>query len=371
MRFSDYNTKANKTFAYNINGTYSPIRDIRFRANYSRSVRVPTLGDLFQPGTQNFGFVSDPCDSAFINSGTTNRPGNCAALGVPAGFINTPARSFSTEFQSAGNEDLLEETGKSLTLGAVVTPRWVPGLSLTVDYYRIRVENLIATLSAQQILNTCVDLPDLSNQFCSFIFPRQTDDPATADNEEGLLASPALVSSGINFARQEADGIDMEVAYRRTFGNGHRLNFRGVATRVLKRNNFVSPTDPKFGNRVLGELGDPKWAAQANITYGVGKFDLRYSVNYVGKATIGQYENYFSFQGRPPENPDFTEERFYPDVAYHALRGNFEIKDKFNFYLGVDNMFDKKPPLGLLGTAGGDPYDSIGRYFYAGATVDF
>ena len=43
----------------------------------------------------------------------------------------------------------------------------------------------------------------------------------------------------------------------------------------------------------------------------------------------------------------------------------------FNFYFGVDNLFDKKPPLGLLGTAGGDPYDTVGRYFYAGAQVEF
>jgi outer membrane receptor protein involved in Fe transport len=43
-----------------------------------------------------------------------------------------------------------------------------------------------------------------------------------------------------------------------------------------------------------------------------------------------------------------------------------EIDNKFDFYVGIDNAFDKQPPLGLLGTAGGDPFDSFGRYFYAG-----
>ena len=72
-------------------------------------------------------------------------------------------------------------------------------------------------LAAQTILNQCVDLPDLNNQFCELINARQTDNPATPENETGLLASPALLSSGINFARQEASGLDFEVAYRRRF----------------------------------------------------------------------------------------------------------------------------------------------------------
>ena len=360
-RYSDYNTAADKTFSWNINGTWAPIRDFRVRANYSKAVRVPTLSDLFQPATQNFAFVQDPCDVLFIGN-APNRAANCAAAGIPVGFVNQPARSQTTEIVSGGNPALEEETGRSLTVGAVFQPRWVPGLSMTVDYYRIRVENLIATLGAQVILNQCFDLPNTNNSFCGAIFPR---------NPDFTFAQPALVSGGINFAKQQADGIDMEVAYRRTFDNGHRLNFRAVATKVLKRNNFVSPTNPNFSDRQLSELGDPEWAANANVTYGIGRYDLRYSLNYIGKQTIGAYENYFPHQGRPPTNQDFTAEVFYPDALYHAIRLNTKVDDRFNFYMGVDNLFDKAPPLGLLGTAGGDPYESIGRYFYAGATVDF
>lgn len=377
-RWSDYNKgagTANRTFAYNINGVWSPVRDARLRANYSKSVRVPTLSDLFTPETVNFGFVSDPCDAAFINAGP-NRARNCAALGVPAGFVNTVARTRTIQFISRGNPDLEEETGKSLTIGGVVTPRWVPGLSLSVDYYKIKVENLISTLSAQQILNTCVDLPDINNQFCSFIFPRQADDPTTPDvNEAGLLAEPGLFSQGANFARQEASGIDFEAVYRRNFANGHRLNLRGIATRVLKRDNYVSPTDPNFRDQQLLELGDPRWAANAVIGYGFGPIDLRYSLNFIGKTVIGSYENYFPVQDRDPTNPDLTRERYYPGVTYHAARVGINVpeggRNRMTFYFGMDNIFDTPPPFGLLGTSGGDPYDSIGRYVYAGATVDF
>ncbi|HEU4704854.1 MAG TPA: TonB-dependent receptor, partial [Sphingomicrobium sp.] len=377
-RWSDYKGagQADSTFAYNLNGTWGPVRDLRLRGNYSKAVRVPTLSDLFFPETQNFASISDPCDANRIGPVGSTREVNCRALGVPVGFVSTFTNSQTAEIISAGNPLLTEETGKSLTLGTVFTPRWVPGLSLSVDYYRIRVANLISVLTANQIVSTCVDLPSIDNQYCNLIFPRQTvDDPTTTQNDVGALQNPALISRGLNFAKQEADGVDFELTYRKNFANGHRLNFRGIATRVLKRNNYVSPTQPDFRDVQLNELGDPKWAANATVVYGIGPLDVRYTVNYIGRMTIGAYENYFGVQDRPPLNADLTRERWYPEVMYHALRANMKIRqggrERINVYAGVDNVFDTKPPFGLLGTGGGDPYDTVGRYFYAGATVDF
>jgi outer membrane receptor protein involved in Fe transport len=364
-RYSDYNTAANHTFAYNINGTWAPVRDIRFRANYSQSVRVPTLSDLFTPPGQNFAFIADPCDTANIGPTGGTRQINCASQGIPAGFVNTPARTQSTGFFSSGNPNLTEETSKSLTIGTVITPRFLPGFSLTIDYYRIRVHNLIAVLGAQTILNQCYDLPSFpNNQFCQLLNPR---------NADFTFANPALSSAGVNYALQKADGIDFELNYRRTFGNGHRLGFRGILTYVIRRDNYTSPTDPTFQDRQLSELGDPQITANAVVTYGFGAFDMRYSLNYIGRQTIGAYENYFHIPGNPssPTNADLTTERYYPVVLYHNVRLNYRVNERFEFYGGVDNIFDTPPPFGVFGTGGGDPFDPTGRYFYAGAQVDF
>lgn len=365
-RWSDYNTPADHTFAWNINGTWAPVRDIRFRANYSKSVRVPTQSDLFFPATQNFAQVGDPCD--VINRGAQGgqRDLNCDAQGIPDNFVNTPARTQTSEILSSGNPFLTEETSKSLTIGTVITPRWIPGLTLTVDYYRIRIDNLIAVLTAQQILNQCYDLPTFPNNFCALIFPR---------NPDFTFGAPALISAGVNFAQFQADGIDVEATYRRTFDNGHRLNIRGIATYVIRRNNYTSPTDPNFQDRIREEFGDPVWTANLNLSYGIGPWDFRYSMNYIGKQIMSgfAYENFFPVQGRVGVNQDAlpANEIFLPDVLYHAARLNYRVNDRFNFYMGVDNLFDTPPPRGLLGTGAGDPYDPIGRYFYAGATVDF
>lgn len=365
-RYSDYNTNANTTFAYNINGTWAPVRDLRFRANYSKSVRVPTLGDLFTPATQSFAFLADPCDIANRGAQGGQRDQNCDAQGIPDNFVNGPARTQTSEIQISGNPNLEEETSKSLTIGMVVTPRWIPGLTLTVDYYRIRINNLITGLAPQTVLNQCYDLPTFPNNFCALILPR---------NADFTFGQPAVLQSGVNFAQFQADGVDIEATYRRTFENGHRLNIRGIATYVIRRNNYTSPTDPNFQDRIREEFGDPQWAANLNISYGVGPWDLRWSMNYIGKQIMQgfAYETFNSVQGRPATNADAlpANEIYLPDMLYHAARLNYRVNERFNFYMGIDNVFDSPPPRGLLGTGAGDPYDPIGRYFYAGATIDF
>ena len=376
-RASHYNTSAGHTFAWNANAIWAPVRDLRLRGNYSKSVRVPTLGDLFTPPTVNFSGVDDPCDQFNITGGQ-NRAANCAALGVPTVVLpgspcegpDTPAGSpfhncisntQTIQITSAGNPNLKAETGKSLTLGGVFTPRFLPGFSFSADYFRINVTNLISVLGAQTILNECVDQPNINNQFCQLIFPR---------TQFGLFQSPALLSAGVNFAKEVSRGIDFDLSYRKRFANGHRLNLRGFATYTLERTDFTDPTNPEFGNRILGELGDPVFSGTGIIGYGIGKFDLRWTVRYIGSMTDFAYEDTNSFEGRPPQNADVADRIHTGAVWYHDVRLDYTI-NKYNFYVGVDNIFNKMPPLGLTGAgAGSGIYSNFGRYFYAGAVLD-
>ena len=402
-RVSDYNTATGTVWAYNIQGIYAPIPDIRFRAAYATSVRAPTQSDLFSPQSQNFAFIADPCDvqTGAINN-NPNRQANCAAAGVPptvtpavfaactgtafqtpvgTPFTNCTARTSSTGFTSGGNPTLVEERGKSLTFGVVVEPRWIPGLNFTVDYYKIEVDDLIATLGAQVIINQCYDSPNgIGNPFCATVMR----DPAT-----GLFVQPAVVSGGVNFAAQETEGIDFDLQYNHTFDNGHRLRFRGIATYLITLDNFVDPTDPELPNRQRGELGDPEWAASANLNYDFGDFDITWSARYLGEMTKGTYESAFPFIGRCPAsgvtgftggtctpgelttldplNADQFEDPTFSPKIYNNLRLNWSADgNDYNFYVGIDNVFDVQPPFGQLGTAGGDPYDTFGRFFYAG-----
>jgi outer membrane receptor protein involved in Fe transport len=420
-RVSDYSGAAasvGTVYAYNIQGIFAPVEDIRLRAAYATSVRAPTQGDLFAPLGQNFAFIGDPCDTLNGNiNGGSNRAANCAAAGVPttvnaataaacvgqlvgavvgSPWANCTARAFSTSFQQGGNPTLTEERGKSLTVGAVIKPRFIPGLTLTVDYYNIKVKSLIATLAAQTIINLCYDGETLNNPFCATV----ARDPAT-----GLFADPAVIAGGVNFAAQRTKGIDIDVDYRRTFDNGDRLRLSAIATRVISLNNFTDPTRPTEPNRQLSELGDPQWAGSLFFDYDFGDFDFRYSARYIGKqvngalayetlfphtrlcptsgANLGVVPNTGGINGAAvpctpgtlvtaaPNNADALAKKYYPDILYHDIRVGFDVGNDFRFYAGINNILDRQPPNGLTGTAGGDPFDSFGRNFFFGFNADF
>jgi outer membrane receptor protein involved in Fe transport len=395
-RISDYNNSTGTVYAYNIQGVYAPVEDVRFRAAYATSVRTPTQGDLYSELSDNFGSINDPCDVAFINT-NPNFSANCAAAGVPVGFVNTAARTQTLRFLQGGSEVLREEKGRSLTIGAVFEPRFVPGLTLTADYYDIKVKSLIASPSLQGILNACYGSPAAisTNPFCV----------VTDDEDTGLfprLAGGAFdfyvgQSTPVNYAGQRAKGIDADIDYRHTFDNGHKIRVSLLATYVIKLDNFTDLLFPFIPNRQLSELGDPQWSGSFTFDYDFGDFDVRYSARYIGKQTIGAYEaqnNYVglcafggAFAGQTginggtctpgtlatlaPQNADQFEKIWYPDVLYHDIRLGFDVGNDFRFYAGVSNLLDTQPPLGLLGTAGGDPFDSFGRNFFFGLEANF
>jgi outer membrane receptor protein involved in Fe transport len=403
-RVSHYNNSTGTVYAYNFQGNYAPISGLRFRAAYATSVRAPTQSDLFSTASQNFAQVTDPCDQNFIGTNPSFAK-NCLTAGVPiitsivvkdacagssvplalnAPWRNCLAATSSTSFLSSGNPGLKKEQGKSLTLGVVFEPSFVPGLSVTVDYYNITVKDLIATSGLQAILNACYSSQTgLSSPFCATI----SRDPTT-----GFLNDPAAISRGENFAAQKTRGIDFDLAYRKTFDNGDKLAIRAIATRTLTLDNYTDPTNPLNPNRQRGELGDPIWAANASIAYDFGDFDLSYTARYLGKQTIGAWETQNSYKAicttatiasgkclgvagqlgtNLPDNLDAFPQVNYKAVVYHNIRAGLDVNKKFSIYAGIDNMFDKLPPLGLLGTVGGDPYDSFGRYFYFGVEASF
>ena len=166
-------------------------------------------------------------------------------------------------------------------------------------------------------------------------------------------------------------GIDAEVSYRRPFGADNAISTRFIYTHLFERSNFEDPSNPDFENRILSELGDPqdefRWTVDlklANVTFG-------YEMRYIGEMVLNNYEDIFSLQGRAPENADYADVDFYPETFYHDFRVGFEL-DNFDFTLGVDNILNTNPPLGLTGIGGGSAiYPVRGRNFYAGVRAQF
>jgi outer membrane receptor protein involved in Fe transport len=406
-RYSDFNTAASGVWSYNAQAIWSPVRGIRFRGGYARAVRTPTLSNLFSPGLQTFANgLTDPCDQPGVGTNANNnvtansaRAANCAAAGVPTTVTYTDSSGATVTRPwhnvagsgvagvNSGNPNLRPETSDSFTAGFVFTPTFVPGLSVTVDYYNIEVNDVILGLSGQGILNRCYDDPTgIDNEFCSVIFRRTSGDPlqnATflgqttrrldgrpQDNIPLAGNGISFVNAPFNFAALKREGIDVDVAYRRRFGDTV-LNLRGIATYVMRNENFIYLTQPDRSDRIHGTLGDPRWAAnfQANLDF--GKVDIGYTANYIGRQSILAWETQFTHQGRGPTNPDGRPIRYYPDAIFHAVRINIEPAEDFSFYFGVDNVLNTRPPFDLTGLEDGNGYSPLGRYFYAGARARF
>lgn len=361
-RYSSYNNTTGGVWSYNAGVVWAPIRDLRFRGTYAQAVRAPTQSDLFSPQSQNFAFVADPCDVLNINNGQPTRPANCAAAGVPVGFANTVFRSQTAGFLQGGNPLLVAETSKSFTFGFVAEPRFARGFSLTVDYYNIEVTNLIATLGLQTILNLCYDQANLNNQFCALLNPRLPG---------GLFPNSVGVTGGVNFAKQRTSGIDVDATYRKKWDSGASLQLRALVTYLFERTNFTNPQNAAFGTAQLGNVGDPRLEGQFTANFNTGSgFGIRYQLQYIGVQSIGAFEAQHPFQGRPPTNLDQFPQVNYPAVTYHNFRLSQAVNKKFEFYFGVDNAFNQLPPLGALGTGGGDAiFTNFGRYFYSGFKV--
>nr|WP_295371388.1 TonB-dependent receptor [uncultured Sphingosinicella sp.] len=377
-RVADYKGATGTVFAYNGGVEWAPVRDLRFRANYGRAIRAPnqteTFGELipnFAPGFQ------DPCASNNIGSGTQFRGANCAAdLGALLGNIRNQV--ISLPVLSGVNPNLQEETSDSLTIGAVIQPSFIPGFSLSVDYYDIKVKNVISSASAQQIVNGCYDQPSLDNQFCALFERFQGPGTGPFSEQPGEVLGNTTIQAPLNFARRVRRGIDFEAAYRTTLMEDLRFDSRIIYTHQLKNSNFQNPTLPNFENRLLSELGDPQDEFRLDVDLTSGPFTFGYELRYISSQFVNAFEDFNALQDRPPQDADYADIQKYPAVFYHDVRFDWKIKNggenaqDLNFFFGIDNVFDREPPLGLTGTGAGSAIYSIrGRNFYAGFRARF
>lgn len=374
-RVADYKGSTGTVVAWNAGGTWSPHSWIRFRGNYSVAVRAPDQGDLYSSPSQNYRSLTDPCDVNYISSGNANRAKNCAAAGIPTGFVNELARLQTTEIVSGGNPDLTEERSKSTTLGFVFTPDdIVSGLSFTVDYFKIRVNDVIEAVDAQDIVNLCYDSSSLNNAFCGLIkrMPAGSIDPRTGESNAFYFVQGGILESSLNYSKRISQGFDFEVNYNTDIGDDGTLETHAIATYTRKRDNYPDVQDPTFKDQILWELGDPKWAANFSAKYKTGPWSFKYDLNYIGRMSISSIEAIRSVQGRPPENPDYATELWYPNVFYHDIRVGYDFTDGLHVYAGIDNLTDRDPPFGLTGTGeGSGMYQNKGRFFYGGMKYSF
>jgi len=370
-RVANYKGSAGTNWTYNGNVIYKPVQGFGFRGSYARAVRAPNLSELYSPASQNFApSFLDPCSADNLARGTANRIANCNAAGRPANY--NYAYQSSLEIQSGGNPNLKPETSRSITAGIDLQPPMIPGLTLTSDYYDIKVSKVISAVDAQTIVNQCYDLPSTSNAFCG-LFQRAGATGGPNGEEPFRIIEGSLLQSSLNFAKLHTRGINTDISYRRSFDAGkYAAFFHFIWNHEILNDEFVDPTDPTFKDKFNTTLGYPKDEFTANFIGTIDKISFSYKLHYISHMLVNAYDATNSVQGRPPTNADATDILFYPSVTYHDVRVGYNVNAGSEFYVGVDNLTNRLPPLGSTGIAfGSGIYDDIGRRFYVGVSAKF
>jgi outer membrane receptor protein involved in Fe transport len=359
IRLSDYSTIGGTT-TWNVNGSWSPVRDITFRGTYSEAVRAPNITELFAGGSGTYEFITDPCGPERLAEGTQYRAANCTAALTAAGLTPAqqaafdPANDFTSPQNSSllgfqgGNRTLNEETAKTWTAGVVLRPRFVPGLSITADWYDIRLENAIQYSTAQDVVDLCVDQPTLSNIYCESI---------RRSSSRGYISFFTIIPE--NVASFETAGLDVSFNYRFTpFDNLGTFNIR-LQGNYLDKLQFV-PTagaDPE-NDLDSSVLPAPKYSANFDLTWIKGPLTLNYGINWFSKTRRVTRE-------QEAANPDYVPSQYiwFKEKWEHELFISYDVDERFNIYAGVNNLFDTKPDVGGVAY----PISAVGRSFFLGA----
>ncbi|MFC4254563.1 TonB-dependent receptor [Altererythrobacter xixiisoli] len=358
IRLSDYSTIGSTT-TWNVNGTYSPVRDIAFRGTYSQAVRAPNINELFSGQSGTFQFITDPCGIDRLGEGTQYRADNCAAalndVGINPGTFDPANSAFSPQNSSlegvtGGNPRLQEETARTWTAGIVLRPSFVPGLTLTADWYDIKLDNAIRTPTAQDTADLCYDQPTLDNAFCVGL---------ERDPDNGFIADYAVLPQ--NVATYETAGLDINLQYRfEPFANGGQFNI-GLIGNYLDKLKFVPSAGAEIeDDKYLSTYPAPEFSAMFDLTWTKGPVMLNYGINWMSKTRRVTREEE---QG----NPDFMPREYfwYKERWEHEIYVRYDLDDRFQFYGGINNLFDSKPDVGALAY----PISAVGRAGFVGFRI--
>lgn len=354
------------TNTYKLEGEFAPIRDVRFRGGYNRAVRVPTLQDFFSPQQVSLDGTDDPCAGHAITAGEAG----CRAQGLAVGqtVSANPANQYNG--LQGGNPNLQPEVADTWTAGVVVMPSFLPGFSASVDWFNIKVKNAIQGIGADTIVTQCTNTADPF--FCGLIH---------RDSSGSLWRSNNgyVIDTAQNIGYASTKGVDFTAAYGRSVGNLGRVNVSFVGTwldQLVTFDGITNPVDCKGYYGALCGTPNPAWRHQLRVGLDT-------------KAGVGVSVRWRYFDGvtqdRASTNPNLTGSTqpanlHIPSVSYFDLALTADVGDHYKFRLGANNVLDKTPPVvggpacpagPCNGNTWAQVYDSLGRYIYAGVTLDF
>jgi outer membrane receptor protein involved in Fe transport len=355
-RYSDYSTSGgNSTYRFGID--WQPIDMLRVRMGYNRAVRAPNVAELF--AVQSLGLWSgvDPCATAT----PVYTAAQCANTGVSAAQYGNVSASPAGQYNGlfGGNPTLDPEVADTYTFGVVIDP--TDNMTISVDYWRIDIDDTINNVGPTTILEQC----GLYGQLCE-----QINRSATGNLWQGTAGF--VVDTTINLGNNLWEGIDL--AYNWTVdGAGGTWTTNIIGTYMMSKETTPLPADKNSTYDCVGVISprcypSPEWRHTASVSYDSNEW-----------WSLTARWRYFQGVDYDGSTDTIAQDEMSKNQNYFDLSAVFRFMGSHDIVVGVNNVFDKEPPMvgGTLSGPWGNAntvagfYDTLGRYLYANATFRF
>lgn len=348
---------------YGLGLDYKPVQAIGFRGSYQKATRAANIVELFS--TQSLGLYdndADPCAGANVGGkaqgGTGATLAQCQNTGVTAAqfgnIVDSPAGQYNQI--GGGNPALKPEQSKSVTFGVVLTP--VRDLSVTADYFNIKVTDTISSFAAPVVLQQCLDTGN--PVFCSLIH---------RDGLGTLWATPQAYTTVLNqnIGRLQTSGVDVGADYGLKLTGYGKIDFSFLGTYLTKLETEDIPGLPSYD--CVGYFGNtcgtpnPKWRHRLRTTW-TTPWALQFAATWrhMDKVQLDAASSQSRLTGSTASQVPFLGARDYLDLAVA-----YNLNKAVTMRLAVNNLLDRDPPIRTQGSGltNGNTYptvyDSMGR----------
>jgi outer membrane receptor protein involved in Fe transport len=336
-RYAEYSGSGG-VWAGKVGGDWRLNPQVRLRGTISRDTRAGTLSERYdtQGAGANIALGQDPI---------------------------LPTETYIAGLTQGGNPEIRPELADTTTVGVVWQPDWEQDFNFSIDLYSIEIQDAIAQLGTQEILDRCY--LQGAQEICALI----------SRNDTGTPFIRQIFNVFINIAETKTSGIDIEASYRKNdmqiFGGGDE----SIGVRFFA--NYLDEVSSQFVGvsplNEAGELAYPEWLATGSFTYANGPFNFNWQTRY-RDSTIREM---LWVEGRDIADNDVAG-RTYTNVnlAYDLDWGT--ATGQAYFYVG--NLFDKDPPRlpGAVGATTGtaaytdnNRFDTLGRTYSVGVRFEF
>lgn len=368
-RYSDYDTfgdTLNSKFGFK----WKPFEQLMVRGTWAEGFRAPTINDLYGGGSETFAQFSDPCDTVFgASKSSAEVRARCSRDIANADTFRqlrqgmTPTTTATdaspVPFVSGSNPSLTPETSVSKTLGLVWSPSFISNFNVSLDWWKIRIENTIVSDSPNQILIDCYE------QGIDARCNRLTRDPAS-----GIVSTLKFGNRNAGF--METEGYDMDMSYRVDTAYGKLSG--SWATTYVSKNISRSTNDTSVVPTTSNGIGSG-FRVRSNLALG---WELEnFGVSWTSRYYSGVKEQCPNIALYPGECSDpgvvapwYKGSRNYNErgsVTFHDVQFRYNLPWDATVALGANNVFEKQGPLmyskpnSAFSYYGG--YD-IGRFIY-------